>query len=407
MGTKDDYARAIIAEGRRQGIQPKGIVIGLAVPFVECDYLLPANPKVPESLKYPHDRLGTDGLSVGLYQQQIVKGDNGRWWWADVATCMDPTGSARLFFERLKKWRYWEDDVSPGWYAQEIQDSAYPDRYDKRMGEAQALYDRLSASTDSGGPAMPAIDYGITKVMHGYNADSIGTGNSDGVRGSTLNVTVHTQEAESDAIELADFCNTHEVAYNVAVDDVNTIEIVPMNEAPWAAAGANAIAWHLCFAGSFAGWSEGRWLSTDASDGLNEDAMLWRGAKAAAAACQQFGVPAVFVGDGNKAGPNSWPTRRGIVGHRDFGTRGGGHSDPGNGFPMTEFVRRVNTFLNPTAPPPAPGGKLKSLVDGTEHTTEEFILFADYHSWRADKLATALAQKAGIPTDDESLKKVK
>jgi hypothetical protein len=254
---------------------------------------------------------------------------------------------------------------------------------------------------------MPTFDYGITKVMHGYNPDSIGIGNSDGVRGSTLNVVVHTQEARSTAVDLANFCNGHEVAYNVAVDDEDTIEIVPMNEAPWAAAGANAIAWHLCFAGSFAGWSEDKWLETDASDGLNEDKMLWRGAKAAAAACQQFNVPAVFVGDGNKAGPNSWPTRRGICGHRDFGTRGGGHSDPGNGFPMNEFVRRVNTFLTPTPPPPTGVKKLRSLVDGAEHTPDEFILFADYHAWRTDQLITAIAQKQGIDTSTEALKKVK
>jgi hypothetical protein len=91
-------------------------------------------------------------------------------------------------------------------------------------------------------------------------------------------------------------------------------------------------------------------LEIYASDGLNEDAMLTRGARAAAAACKQFGIPAVYAGDGGRTG---WPILpKGIVGHRDFGRRGGGHTDPGDGFPMTEFLRRVNNFLNP----PTPGG---------------------------------------------------
>lgn len=161
-------------------------------------------------------------------------------------------------------------------------------------------------------------------------------------------------------MELANFTNNswktqpdNPVSYNLAVDDKDTIETVPVTEGPWAAADANSIAVHICFAGSFAEWLAGKWLETDASDGLNEDAMLTRGAKAVAAACLQFGIPAVYAGDGGVSG---WPILpKGIVGHRDFGRRGGGHTDPGNGFPMDEFLRRVRLFLSPAAPSqPAP-----------------------------------------------------
>jgi len=101
-----------------------------------------ANSKVPESLDLPHERVGSDGLSVGLYQQQVRKGANGQWWWADCATCMDPYKSARLFFGRLAKQDYTTGDA--GAHAQAVQGSAFPDRYGQRMAEAQELYDRIN-----------------------------------------------------------------------------------------------------------------------------------------------------------------------------------------------------------------------------------------------------------------------
>lgn len=193
----------------------------------------------------------------------------------------------------------------------------------------------------------PVIDYGITDTLFGYNLASIGTGNSNGVRPRTDYAVVHTQEGgRGDAIELANYCNNSlAVAYNIEVDDQRTVLNVPVDEGPWAAAEANDIAVHLCFAGSYAAWGPERWLSTDASDGLDENAMLWRGARAVAAACTEFGIDTVFAGDGGVSG---WPPRgNGICGHRDFGVRGGGHTDPGNGFPMDVFLDRVRSFSAP------------------------------------------------------------
>lgn len=358
--TKDQVALEIIAEGRRRGITPRGIVIAIATGLVESNLTVYANEKVPESLQLPHDAVGRDGKSVGVFQQQVVWGNG--WWWGDAATCMDPTKSAGLFFDRLAKRDYNNGD--PGAHAQAIQGSAFPDRYGQRMGEAQNVYDRLSGQTATPGAPMP--DYGITKVMHGFNPTTPdnATGNSNGPRAQTPYVVLHTQQARASAVDLANFLNNsrisqpdNPVSYNLAVDDHDTIEVVPVNEGPWAAAAANNIGLHICFAGSYAEWLAGKWLETDASDGLNEDAMLTRGAQAAAAACQQYGIPVIYAGDGGRSG---WPILpKGIVGHRDFGQRGGGHTDPGNGFPMDEFLRRVSHFVNgpapaPNQPPPPP-----------------------------------------------------
>ncbi|MFF0633806.1 C39 family peptidase [Nocardia sp. NPDC004151] len=156
--TRDQVAQAIIAEGQRRGISQRGIVIALATGLVESNLTIYANPAVPESMQLEHDAVGTDGFSVGVFQQQIRQGDNGEYWWADCATCMNPTTSAGLFYERLARLDYNGPD-SPGSYAQEVQRSAFPDRYDERMSDAQDIYDRLASVSQSGEPTEKELPY--------------------------------------------------------------------------------------------------------------------------------------------------------------------------------------------------------------------------------------------------------
>lgn len=180
MPTKDDYARAVIAEGQRRGITPRGIVIALATTLVESNLTMYANAKVPESMALPHDAVGSDGYSVGLFQQQVRRGDGGQWWWGDAATCMDPTKSAGLFYDRLARLNYNTGD--PGAVAQSIQRSAYPDRYGQRMAEAQSIYDRLTSGAPmpvSGDPVWledvlrPALGDRL-KTLPGWESDGVG-----------------------------------------------------------------------------------------------------------------------------------------------------------------------------------------------------------------------------------------
>lgn len=345
--TPDQIAAELIAEGRRQNITERGIVGAIACGLVETNLVVYANRKVPESMRLPHDAVGSDGYSVGPLQQQVRKGLTGDWWWGDAKTCMDPTTAARLFYQRLTRLPYNDRGRSMGSFVQDVQQSAYPDRYEKRMAQAQQIYDRLSRQA---GDTSMAPDYGITKTMHGYNPTTGPdcTGNSNGPREQTLYVVFHTQQSRSTAVNLANFCNNswntpNPVSYNLAVDDVDTIEIVPIGEGPWAAADANNIAVHICFAGSFAEWKRSKWLETDDSDGVNESAMLSRGAKAAAAAIAQYGIPNVKV-----RVANGWPADpKGLAGHRDFGARGGGHTDPGpdSEFPWQELINRITQYL--------------------------------------------------------------
>lgn len=159
MSSSDDYAKHVIAEGKRRGITERGIVIALATVLVESGNPIKmwANAKVPESLSLPHDAVGSDGFSCGLFQQQVRKGLGGQWWWGDARTCMDPTSSAGLFYDRLARLDYNNPADSPGGYAQAVQKSAFPDRYDQRMPEAQAIYDRLTGGAPVGWTGDPTF----------------------------------------------------------------------------------------------------------------------------------------------------------------------------------------------------------------------------------------------------------
>lgn len=144
--TADDYAKAIIGEGQRRGITPRGIQIALAVALVESNLTMYANNAVPESLNFPHDAVGSDGTSVGLFQQQNFAE------WGTLACRMDPACSAGTFYQHLVAYSYDSDDHTPGYYGQAVQRSAYPDRYDQRIDDAIHLYNRLAGAPPPPGP---------------------------------------------------------------------------------------------------------------------------------------------------------------------------------------------------------------------------------------------------------------
>lgn len=341
--TADGIAKQIITEAVRRGYDP--------VP--------PLATAIQESSLKP-GAVSANGKWIGIYQQDSSYSDRN-----------NPTANITQFFDRLdakRKTAGWSDDLwlnifwlqqRPGETSADLAyrngRQAYLTEIQSRTAEAQhylALYGGTM-------PAVTAADYGITKVMHGFNPDTGAncTGNSNGPRARTLYAVVHTQEGDGTAVSLANYLNSAKVSYNIVVDNNDTIEVVPVDQGPWAAMEANNIAFHLCFAGSRAGWNRATWLS--------KDAMLQRGAKAIAAACQQFDIPAVKV-----LSTNGWPvTPKGIAGHVDFGTRGGGHTDPGE-FVWPEFIDMVKSYMAAPALPIDPGGtvdELKELTPAEQH----------------------------------------
>lgn len=136
MATDLGYARAVLAAGEALGVTPLGIQIAFAVVFVETEWRNLANPNDPESQAFPNDGLSHDTNSDGLFQQRAP-------WWGDAQCRMTPSCAATLFFKALQRFTYNSGYQTPGTYANDVQDSEYPDRYDKRFPEAVALYNQL------------------------------------------------------------------------------------------------------------------------------------------------------------------------------------------------------------------------------------------------------------------------
>ncbi|POX36531.1 hypothetical protein C3486_33145 [Streptomyces sp. Ru73] len=71
--------------------------------------------------------------SVGVFQQRPSMG------WGTAEECMNVNHAARRFFERAVAEDADDPDLTPGQLAQQVQVSAYPDRYDEREDEARLL----------------------------------------------------------------------------------------------------------------------------------------------------------------------------------------------------------------------------------------------------------------------------
>lgn len=149
-GGPEGYVYGIVQSAQDHGLPASGARIGVATALVEAGDPLQmwANNAVPESLNFPHDAVGSDHDSVGLFQQR----DNGAW--GTVAKRMDPYDSAGMFFdEMLRKFPNWQS-MDPGAVAQGVQVSAFPDRYATKMGRAETLVAEAGLY-DAGGTLPP------------------------------------------------------------------------------------------------------------------------------------------------------------------------------------------------------------------------------------------------------------
>jgi len=129
-GNADAYAREIFRSAMEHGFGKPGAAIGVATSIVETGLKMYANSNVPASLAFPHDAVGSDHDSDGLFQQR----EQG---WGTLAERMNAHASADLFFNKLGTfdWR----SMEPGAAAQRVQVSAFPARYSQEMGRANDM----------------------------------------------------------------------------------------------------------------------------------------------------------------------------------------------------------------------------------------------------------------------------
>lgn len=114
-------AQAIADVGTAMHVSRRGQVVAIATALQESGLRVYANPAVPSSFAVPHQAVGYDHDSVGLFQQRVPM-------WGTAWQCMNPQNSARLFYRALLR--------IPGWQsmpvtvaAQSVQGSAFPDAY--------------------------------------------------------------------------------------------------------------------------------------------------------------------------------------------------------------------------------------------------------------------------------------
>lgn len=139
--TANDNAATIVSIGKSRGESAVKIQIALMTAITESGLLMYANSNIPDSLRYPHDAVGSDHDSLGIFQQQTPG-------WGSVAQLMDATYDTTKFFDALDG--KYNAGLSPWLNAQKVQISAFSDgsNYQKNWAQAQSLY-----SSTTGTPA--------------------------------------------------------------------------------------------------------------------------------------------------------------------------------------------------------------------------------------------------------------
>lgn len=135
------YVDEIKAAAKERGLDRKAAKIAVGTTLVESNLRMLASRVVPESLKFPHDGLGSDHDSIGLFQQRQAG-------WGTVAQRMNAKASAGMFLNALIGVGGWQG-MGEGAAAQAVQRSAYPAKYQPRMAEADRLVGQYAEGTAS------------------------------------------------------------------------------------------------------------------------------------------------------------------------------------------------------------------------------------------------------------------
>ncbi|MFI7024529.1 hypothetical protein ACIBMZ_17605 [Micromonospora sp. NPDC049900] len=132
-----DNAKVIVEVGEDLDIPRQGLVVAVATAMQESTLLNYASGVLPESQNYPHQAIGWDHDSVGLFQQRPSSG------WGSVRDLMRPAYASRAFYEALLKVPGWQQ-MSLTMAAQAVQISAYPYAYAQHEERAATIVAALT-----------------------------------------------------------------------------------------------------------------------------------------------------------------------------------------------------------------------------------------------------------------------
>lgn len=145
--SKQDMMDAVYRIGKQKGMSDEQILAAGEALLAESDGKNYANSKVAGSTDRPHDAVGSDGLSLGVMQQQSGMG------WGDDEQLMDPEYAIGRFYEEMEK----NPTSGPAHaQAQAVQKSAFSDGSNYSAKEQEAR-DLLAKAKDNGGvPVTPS-----------------------------------------------------------------------------------------------------------------------------------------------------------------------------------------------------------------------------------------------------------
>jgi murein DD-endopeptidase MepM/ murein hydrolase activator NlpD len=169
---QQQHARTIVTVGRQDGLPPRAWVVALATAMQESSLFNHANSRVPRSLQFPHDKVGDDHDSLGLFQQRVSPPD-GHGTWGAVNELMTPATSARKFYDALSNVDGWQQ-MRLTEAAQAVQRSAYPEAYQKWEPVAEKLVAQLVGvgNVDDIGGGTPLAPCGAA----GFDPVAVGSG---------------------------------------------------------------------------------------------------------------------------------------------------------------------------------------------------------------------------------------
>ena len=133
-----DNATIIVRTGQKMGVPRHGLVIAVATAMQESNLYNYASGVLPESQNYPHQAVGWDHDSVGLFQQRPSTG------WGAVRDLMKPEYATRQFLTALLAIPGWQD-MPLTLAAQAVQVSAFPWAYAQHEWRADQVVDAVLA----------------------------------------------------------------------------------------------------------------------------------------------------------------------------------------------------------------------------------------------------------------------
>ena len=117
------HARDIVSVVTQRRLPKRVAVIAIETALAESQLQMYANGSNPDSLALPHDAVGWDHGSVGLFQQQVGGAPNSTANWGTARELMNTTVSCGKFLDALGR-ANWQ--TSSNWEAcQDVQHSAY------------------------------------------------------------------------------------------------------------------------------------------------------------------------------------------------------------------------------------------------------------------------------------------